>query len=383
MGRALCRTSRRGPWLAGGFLAALLAGAACTAEASGADAGAAARERAGPLRASPRALLAALPLNPAAIASAQDLLGAPARVSLTDHFAVVSSAEVPVDEGLLSCLEGVYRAHVRFLVRMGVRVTPPAGKLVVVLHHDEDRFLALAAERSGLPTHTLGFFDPHQNAAFLLDLSAASEVRALTAPAPTPDVEQTRLRGVAAARCRALELGIVRHEAAHLIQWNVGLLAPAQLPAWLAEGLAMCFERPFTPDGEPLDQGAGSRLTELSAQLEAGRLDAGRVAQWLADEQAWCGAPCYPAAWAVTRYLDVHQPGALGTLLRRLASGDALPSDPQARAAELADLFGPLDALAAAAIEDAVRLGSGAALPSPATPAERRRGPVQRGIHRE
>ena len=175
----------------------------------------------------------------------------------------------------------------------------------------------------------------------------------------------------------------MRHEAAHLIQWNVGLLAPAQMPAWLAEGLAMCFERPFTPDGEPLDQGAGSRLTELSAQLEAGRLDAGRVAQWLADEQAWCGAPCYPAAWAVTRYLDVHQPGALGTLLRRLASGDALPSDPQARAAELADLFGPLDALAAAAIEDAVRLGSDAALPSPATPAERRRGPVQRGIHRE
>ncbi len=369
------------------MLALALAGFVHASGPDGAMTSAPRRERASPLRASPRALLAPLPLASAVITSAKEALGVPARVALTDHFAVVSSADAPADEALLSCLEGVYRAHVRFLVRMGIRVTPPAGKLVVILHHDEDRFLALAAQRSGLPAHTLGFFDPHQNAAFLLDLSATSEVRALAAPAPTsepaPDDSKARLRGVAATRRRTLELGIVRHEAAHLIQWNVGLLAAAPMPAWLAEGLAMCFERTFTPDGEPLDHGAGSRLTELSAQLEASQLDAGAVAQWLADEQAWCGAPCYPAAWAVTRYLAAHQPGALGTLLRRLASGEALPSDPQARAAELAELFGPLDTLAAAAIDEALRLGGDAAPERAAAPAERRRGPVQRGINRE
>lgn len=272
---------------------------------------------------SARLLAAELPAPPLAAARLRRLAEAPAAAYVeSPHFALVTDTP-DLANAVLDTLELVYAEHIRFLSRLHVPIRRPSAKLQWII-----------ARRPPPPdvatTHAarvIAFFDPRTGVSAALP----PESIALAPAAPRQDADARR----------AIFLAAIRHEAAHQIQWSIGLTADTdRAPLWLLEGLATLFESSPTVDrgGASPERSAGLTQRDPCATLPLHALQT-----LLSDDNAWCGADCYASAAAVTATLHDRHPGAFATLLRRLAAGEPLPGDPHARLAAIEALFGPVD----------------------------------------
>lgn len=286
---------------------------------------------------SARQLRAPLPPDEHALRTLEQRLGPAARRTPGPHFTIVADVPETVAREVLAALEQAYAAHVACLTRCHVPIRAPVASLCVLLVRDPEVHQRLVRDLAALGADALGVFDPESNTVFLCEQSPAAQAAA------------TRPAGGAIVHATPLLLQIARHEAAHQIQFNVGLLGP-DCPAWLREGLATLFEPGAGfENGEPPDNPV--RRAEFQRAQAAGEISPERLRALLSGDRK-CDAPVdYALAWAAARHIVLRHPGALATLLRRV-SGDDFPSAPGAVLSALEALIGPIDA----AFLDAVRL---------------------------
>jgi hypothetical protein len=260
------------------------------------------------------------------------------------HFSLLTDVEPTRRAGLARQLEAVYAANLALARKLAIPVSPPERRLLVVMFADRRDFDALARGTPGAPQDAFGFYDPVTNRSVFVALGTLPEIVALRAGLPPEGTaEGKRLRRRVAERVAHFEATLLRHEVAHQVQVNIGLVRRTDaLPIWLAEGLAMLFED-LAEDGDWAPRRNRFRARELRRLHTEGTTTRPAVRQMLIDNATWCGGPCYGVAWAVTAYLVEFHPQALAALLQRAATDDGLPRGARKRAALFDRLFGPVN----------------------------------------
>ena len=269
------------------------------------------------------------------------LAGPSAQLFENAHFAIAYTGPTDGAAALGRRLETLYQAHVRLVREWNLPAHRPPSKLEVCFFARYDEFKSHLDRLLPDTPEALGFYDPNSNRTYLFDLATAPSVVAIRA-----DVAQTRpaARDRVARRVAWLERSIIQHEAAHQVEFNIGLFrSAASAPRWLTEGLATLFELPLDPSGRPLEPLNGYRLYEFRKLYGGGVETLGDVRRFLADDEAWSGGRSYPLAWALTHYLREEHRAFLGALLRAVGAG-RFPTSAAEREPILSEWFGPFDA---------------------------------------
>jgi len=288
-----------------------------------------------------RNLLPPLPSNEDAGRDMLQLAGPAARLFESAHFAIAHTGPTDGAAALGRRLEALYQAHVRLVRDWDLPVHRPPSKLEVCFFARYDEFKSHLDRRFPDAAGVLGFYDPGSNRTYLFDLETAPAVVAIRA-----EVAQTQpaARDRVARRVAWLERSIIQHEAAHQVEFNIGLFpSAAAAPRWLTEGLATLFELPLAASGQPLEPLNGYRLYEFRKLYGGGVETLGDVRRFLADDEAWSGGRSYPLAWALAHYLREEHHAFLGTLLREVGAGH-FPTSAAEREPILSGWFGPFNA---------------------------------------
>ncbi len=237
-------------------------------------------------------------------------LGESYRAVRSAHFVIVSDAAIDLVKALAELAEGTLHDVRRTAAGWKAPIQRPAHKMTIVYMSDARRF-EVWLRRAGLTPDRLipGFFEAAGNRCVVLNLPTAT----------TSPVERSRDES-------ALRVG-VRHEVAHLVLHNVGLLPgpPRAERRWLEEGLAMRFETP-----EPLNTARLEDFLAAGRSLNADWLR-GLVSDGVALDAIGDGhQTAYAAAWALAYYLSETQPAAFATCVRGSARtpGDGAASAP-------------------------------------------------------
>ncbi|MBN2445594.1 MAG: DUF1570 domain-containing protein, partial [Phycisphaerae bacterium] len=135
----------------------------------------------------------------------------------------------------------------------------------------------------------------------------------------------------------------IQHEAAHAIQFNIGLFdRSGDVPSWLAEGLAQAFEL-----WEPGVDDVLSRVhTERAAKFRrmyATPADLPNLSRLIADDASWQPSRDDAMAWALVHYLWQARRAEFTEYVQRMSRRGEEKLTARQRLAEFADVFGPPD----------------------------------------
>lgn len=318
-----------------------------------------------------------VPPNPAlAMARAALPSGTPSRES--EHFVLLTDADIASADTVLETLEAAHRAFRKACDFIGVTPAPLPHKLVAVLFRDQVDFQRFnQRHKPGIPEWTVGYYDPMTDRLVMFDQIGQTNVqKALAAvernrlqlerevadrgisPAQTGQpgngVDQARMqldrnRERIVADVRNAFLSTVAHEATHGLFFDTGVqLRSVDYPFWISEGLATNLEPTFAKDRDfgfhrdnpkrrdtfqdAVRSGQLARLRELvlcdAAPAEDARGEVSRL---------------YAQACVFTRWLARERPTELRQYLEALRGG--VWSDRDSRLAKFEEIFGPVDAL--------------------------------------
>ncbi|MBI4717195.1 MAG: DUF1570 domain-containing protein [Planctomycetes bacterium] len=291
---------------------------------------------------------------------------------------------------LVSELERTFAAVTAFCERLDLAVDPPRERMPVILFSRASDMAAFR-ERFGLGDDgAAGLYLPHRNLSVFLSSLARPELRVLAdevakwqtrsqpvrylgplARRVAPQLDALCRRAEAAQRRldalnEAFTALVVRHETAHQVFYNLGVLRrDVDEPAWLTEGLACLFETAGA-SADPATTPNPYRVADLRAALALGdadrevtlaalqaAIDAGRLVSLptlIADPAALAAsnpnAPYrFAQSWGLLHYLLTARRPALSEYLARPPTRDrGLGGNPQAELAGFEAVFGPLDA---------------------------------------
>mgnify|MGYP000859099683 CR=1 FL=1 len=272
----------------------------------------------------------------------------PGATSCSEHFVIEAENEAQA-RALTPRLEAVYRANVRLARELRLEVNSPAGKLAVLLLRDYADFQS-RLRADGLDEQILGYFSPAENRCVFFDFNTHPAVNGLRQELDKLHrQDEGRRRRLAAQIDQSLagmNQRILQHEAAHMVQANIGLIPPeSNAPTWLVEGLAEMFELPFVETGASLGLSVNRyRLREFQ-QLQRGE-ELLPALRRLVATTSWHGGADYSLAWALTQYLYVRQRTNFGAYVRAVTTADEAPAGGTLEQFE--NIFGPLDGEVAA-----------------------------------
>lgn len=296
--------------------------------------------------------LPALPTDPRDVQRLRRFLPA-GEVHETPHFLIVHNTDAAHVHDTAALLEQTYAANWRLARDLGVEPTPPNGRLPVLLLRTYQAYADLCAARDW-HTGSAGLYVREHNFIALYDIDTLPAIVAhhqLNATADPNDPDEQARRALAEQLLRHLR-GAAAHEAAHIVQFNIGLFdRDIDVPAWLVEGLATPFETWTPGDGHPLDTlqlpptadppVALASDEETLAALR--RLVTGRD-EWRDAEQVLLSAALVHGLWQERR-----------DGLRRLMAAWRQQGGPDDPVAAFEHHCGPLDDRLAAPIRRAVR----------------------------
>ena len=295
---------------------------------------------------------------PAPVKSIQDQLGPTFKSYASPHFAIISDCPAAFVAKIGDMAEKTAAGVTKFVERLGVPVTPPKGRMTVLLFEQLKEFQACGRKfgfesNPGIP----GFFDEKSNCCFMFNYANAPvisstrrEVEAGRREAgglagPEREKKLARIRQ-AEAQIAEYELlvnrTVIQHEIAHQVLFNIGLQSRSDhMRRWLKEGLAMQFETPGAPNTY--------RQADYEAIAADRRLDLLR--RVVGDPKViGPGAPqaaeAYACAWALVYYFSEKRPAMLATFMRDTPispKANACPK-PGAELERYEKAFGPLDA---------------------------------------
>jgi hypothetical protein len=306
----------------------------------------------------PRSLLAPLPADPRAGAQLRSQLPGTARVYESEHFLIVHSVPTVRVLELADHLESVYRAWVRFAGELGLDLRRPVHKLNVLVFADFENFCEYRQRHGIADPAVLGLYDRGADLSIFFDLKTYPPLRELL-DRPGEGVERRfDASGAEAARFRqtaeALYAKVIRHEAAHHVQFATGVFcAGAKPPAWLVEGLAQLFEVASPGRGGASILANPYRLSEFRAlYAEPADLLTG-LRRTVAEGAEAPSAHDYPLFWALVSYLQARRRAELGAYLRALADcGRSANAAGVHQPPSFEDYFGPINAGFAADVQD-------------------------------
>ena len=171
----------------------------------------------------------------------------------SEHFVIHADSEAQA-RALAPRLEAVYRANVRLARELRLDVKPPAGKLAVLLLRDYAGFHS-RLRADGLDEQILGYFSPAEARCVFFDFNTHPEVTGLRQELDKLHRQDEGRRRRLAAQIEQSLAGmnqrILQHEAAHMVQANIGLIPPdSNSPTWLVETMK-CSSCPSWKAGAP------------------------------------------------------------------------------------------------------------------------------------
>ena len=223
----------------------------------------------------------------------------------TDHFIILSSADNRSTKEIIGSAEKAFAAVDEFVSRLQLPSHPPPFKMIVVLIRDWESYEKVARRARLTPDEAVpGFFDEGSNCCVLFDWHNSKLI-----------LEKKKESKLGAAELemyeRLIDATVVRHEVAHQVLFNLGVLPPGDaVPSWLAEGLAMQFE-----DDGPVNRYRYGDLRNLT--LRNGRL---RLKDLLSRPELMApGSPraqqAYATAWGLVYFLSQKEPEAFAKYL--------------------------------------------------------------------
>lgn len=300
-----------------------------------------------------------LPIDPAAVAETERVLGPGFRRFDTPHFVVISDCPAGWTRARAALLERTRSEYFRATDKLGLRAAPHAAKLVCVLINEHERYQKFGHDLDGLGAawvagyystggNRIVFYNDSTSPAFVAaraqldeydrraesaraDADAARPASTdladrLLASAQDLSAQTRRERERLELRASGYSTAKTIHECVHLLAFNTGVQRrDREYPLWLSEGLATNFEteaagRAFGPD-RPRPASEGSRRPRLLELAAAGRAPA------LADLLSITAAPdwdadtadaMYALADALFAHLYRREPAALGAYIRDL-----------------------------------------------------------------
>jgi len=296
----------------------------------------------------PRSLLAPLPADPHAAQQLCSQLPGTARVYESEHFLIAHSMPTARVLELADHLEAVYRAWVGFAGQLELQIRRPAYKLNVLVFANFEDFCDYRQRHAITDSDVLGLYDTRSNLSIFFDLASYPPLRELRDRGAERTQKDPDATGAQTARFRqaaeALYAKVIRHEAAHHVQFATGAFCPqAKPPTWLLEGLAQLFEV-ASARHRATNLGNPYRLSEFRAIYdEPDELLAG-LRRMVANGTEAQSAPHYPLSWALVSYLRARKHAEFAAYLRALgdcsSSSNALSVQKPPR---FEDYFGPVD----------------------------------------
>ncbi|MFW6060458.1 MAG: DUF1570 domain-containing protein [Phycisphaeraceae bacterium] len=289
------------------------------------------------------------------------------QLETTDHFVIVHDTDARRARLRARLLE---QTHERFYDAFDsfASLNSPTKPLVCVLFADRNDFSRYAQQVDWLDmSWSGGYYSSRTNRMALYD-AQPRQAQERTAPADahdhdTTERKQPRSNEPASAsddhtasdsvnRASAsppLNLASTTHEAAHQLAFNSGLQQRRVMyPFWLSEGLACAFETNHADESFGLGQLNPTRLSDLRAAMQNGGLVP--LNEFVTMTRPPTGDPqrlnaVYAQAWALFRFLYLHDRDKLATYLRRLAHTPHGSRPAGALRREFVETFGPIRAL--------------------------------------
>jgi len=335
----------------------------------------------------PEAFRSALPRDEAEEARRLERLGPDFRIERTDHFSLAVHRESRTASYRGHILEDLHAAFTLHATNLGLALTPGARAHAMVFTPTREQFLEVIGS-NGAPSGLGGAYLEASGLACFYDTLGRREDRVRMARAGELQGDLRRMRREIArmpadatvelryrraptrryGRDDALaridealrrirrdgvelvyqlgedSLGIMLHEAAHQLTFEMGLLTRKRpAPLWLIEGLATLFE--------PIRHGFllettrphWGRWANLEARRRAGEPIA--VAALIANDDGFRGddptksARAYDDAWALVHFLSTTEPEGFTRYVKRVRSRSEAPSE-AGRTTDFEESFG-------------------------------------------
>ncbi len=262
----------------------------------------------------------------------------------TTHYVICYSTSKEYAVWCGSLFERLYRGFTNYWTHKGLKLREPEFPLVAVVFGDRDSYVKYSTpELKQGAESIIGYYSLQSNRITMYDLTGVESLR-----------EAGDRRGSAAqintmlARPEAEPMvATIIHEATHQIAYNCGLQTRfADIPVWMAEGLAVYFETPDlqSPKGWK-SIGAVNRARLVQFQDYLPRRPAGSLESLIANDKrmrdAREAADAYAEAWALNYYLIRNHPKQYVAYLKMLSEKQQLLwDDPATRLKEFRAAFG-------------------------------------------
>jgi hypothetical protein len=243
--------------------------------------------------------------------------------------------------------ERLYTSFISFWTHRGFKLHEPETPLVILIYADQATYVRQSTdELQGVANRVIGFYSLQTNRVKTYDLTGAQSVRQ---PGDNKRMDSAQINELLSLPSATTMVATVIHEATHQIAFNCGLQQRfADIPLWVAEGLAMYFETPDLTYGKgwrTIGEINTPRLERFQSYLL--RRPADSLETLIADDKRFRGRDAqaaldaYAEAWALNYFLLRMHSKEYETYLKRLAEKEPLVWDePAERLKEFKACFG-------------------------------------------
>ena len=254
------------------------------------------------------------------------LLGTAAKITNTEHFAIVHEEAAKYVPGTSRTLERAYRRFYEAFSKAGFELAPSQTRLVWVCFPQQSGFNKYAMEAEGTDLSWLdSYYSTLTNRVAIVEPSPRLLARGETETtlARSTPVALAAREGVMPISTSGLPLDNARltHELAHQLAFNSGLQKRGIMyPFWVSEGLATNFEFESLA-GRGFEQSSTARRACLLKMREAGELVPLRqfIVQTKAPADAARSRRHYAQAWAFFQFMLTQRSENLRSYLHQIA----------------------------------------------------------------
>jgi hypothetical protein len=267
----------------------------------------------------------------------------------TAHYVICHNTSRAYAQWCGALYERLYTGFMSFWTHKGITLHEPKLPLVCVVFADQNSYDRFARdELAGRADSIVAYYSLRTNRVTMFDLTGVAALRQHDDRRSTTAQINQLLARPAAERMVAT----VIHEATHQLAYNCGLHERfADIPLWLAEGVAMYFEAPDLSNSKGWRTIGAVNRPRLRTLRQYRQDRAGNSLQSLITDDKRLRDPrqasaAYAEAWALNYFLIRQRPTEYVAYLKMLSEKDPLLWDkPQQRLDQFKAAFGDLEKL--------------------------------------
>ena len=267
----------------------------------------------------------------------------------TAHYVICHNTSRAYAQWCGALYERLYTGFMSFWSHKGIMLQEPKLPLVCIVFADQDSYDRFARdELAGRADSIVAYYSLSTNRVTMFDLTGLATIRQSDDRRGTTAQINQLLARPAAERMVAT----VIHEATHQLAYNCGLHERfADIPLWVAEGVAMYFEAPDLSNSKGWKTiGAVNRPRLQKLREYARQRSTGSLHSLISDDKRLRdprqASAAYAEAWALNYFLIRQRPKEYVAYLQALSKKSPLLwDDPEERLAQFKSAFGDLEKL--------------------------------------